>query len=183
MAALYVSLPSSIPALAFDLARQRRKKVTAVHKGNVLKISETLFLREVRSVASEFPDVVYAEQLVDSMAALLVRCADQFDVIVTTNGDILSEEAATSEIFGETISEYLEHKQAVWVFFDNLDKAWSTQGIDPIDAVVLRCLIDAGRKLERDIGKDAHEFHCIVFVRNDVYEHLMQRKADYGKEM
>lgn len=81
---------------AFELARQRRKKVTAVHKGNVLKVSEGLFLREVRSVAADFPDVVYVEQLVDSMAALLVRCPDQFDVIVTTNmfGDILSDEAA-----------------------------------------------------------------------------------------
>jgi 3-isopropylmalate dehydrogenase len=85
-----------IARTAFELARQRRKKVTAVHKGNVLKVSEGLFLREVRSVAADFPDVVYAEQLVDSMAALLVRCPDQFDVIVTTNmfGDILSDEAA-----------------------------------------------------------------------------------------
>ena len=85
-----------IARTAFELASQRRKKVTAVHKGNVIKVSEALFLREVRSVAAEFPDVIYAEQLVDSMAALLVRCADQFDVIVTTNmfGDILSDEAA-----------------------------------------------------------------------------------------
>lgn len=85
-----------IAMVAFELARQRRLKVTAVHKVNVLRISEALFLSEVRKVAAQHPDVVYEEQLVDSMAALLVRNADRFDVVVTTNmfGDILSDEAA-----------------------------------------------------------------------------------------
>ena len=81
---------------AFELARKRRRKVTAVHKANVLKTTDGLFLREVRSVAALFPDVAYDEQLVDSMAAMLVRDAARYDVVVTTNmfGDILSDEAA-----------------------------------------------------------------------------------------
>jgi isocitrate/isopropylmalate dehydrogenase len=85
-----------IAQTAFRLARRRRRKVTAVHKANVLKTTEGLFLREVRSVAQDYPDVAYDEQLVDSMAALLVRDAARFDVVVTTNmyGDILSDEAA-----------------------------------------------------------------------------------------
>ncbi len=85
-----------IARTAFELAMTRRKKVTAVHKVNVLKVSEALFLREVRAVAGEFPQVTYDEQLVDSMAALLVRDAQRFDVVLTTNmfGDILSDEAA-----------------------------------------------------------------------------------------
>jgi 3-isopropylmalate dehydrogenase len=85
-----------IARAAFELAAARRRHVTAVHKSNVLGVTEGLFLREVRAVAQEHPDVAYNEQLVDSMAALLVREASQFDVIVTTNmfGDILSDEAA-----------------------------------------------------------------------------------------
>jgi len=81
---------------AFEMASRRRRKVTAVHKANVLKVTEALFLREVRAVAEEFREVTYEEQLVDSMAALLVRDAARFDVVVTTNmfGDILSDEAA-----------------------------------------------------------------------------------------
>lgn len=81
------------------------------------------------------------------------------------------------------VSAYLEHKQGVWVLFDNLDKGWSTHGVDAVDAMVLRCLIDAGRKVERDMRKDGHTVHCLVFIRNDVYEHLMRQSADYGKEM
>jgi 3-isopropylmalate dehydrogenase len=87
---------SRIARSAFELAMRRRRKVTAVHKQNVMRISDKLFLDEVRKVAAEFPSVAYDEQLVDSMAAMLVRDAARYDVIVTTNmfGDILSDEAA-----------------------------------------------------------------------------------------
>jgi isocitrate/isopropylmalate dehydrogenase len=85
---------------AFALAMKRRRKVTAVHKQNVLRVSDGLFLTEVRKVGAEYPDVAYDEQLMDSMAAMLVRDAARYDVIVTTNmyGDILSDEA--SELSG-----------------------------------------------------------------------------------
>jgi 3-isopropylmalate dehydrogenase len=89
-----------IARAAFSLARERRRKVTAVHKANVLKLSDGLFLREVRKVAQEFPDVQLEELIVDATAALLIRNPERFDVIVTTNmfGDILSDEA--SELSG-----------------------------------------------------------------------------------
>jgi 3-isopropylmalate dehydrogenase len=84
-----------IGLVAFELARGRRMKVTAVHKANVLKVSDGLFLRAIRQLASEYSEVTYDEQLIDSMTALLVRDAARFDVVVTTNmfGDILSDEA------------------------------------------------------------------------------------------
>jgi 3-isopropylmalate dehydrogenase len=91
---------SRVARVAFDLARARRKKVTAVHKANVVKLSDGLFLREVRRVAQAYPDVVLEELIVDAAAAHLIRSPDRFDVIVTTNmfGDILSDEA--SELCG-----------------------------------------------------------------------------------
>jgi 3-isopropylmalate dehydrogenase len=74
--------------------------VTAVHKANVLKMSDGLFLREVRAVAADYHDVTLDEVIVDAAAALLIRDPARFDVIVTTNmfGDILSDEA--SELAG-----------------------------------------------------------------------------------
>jgi 3-isopropylmalate dehydrogenase len=85
---------------AFDLAEQRRKRVTAVHKANVLRVSDGLFLKEVRGVAATRPGIDYDEMLVDAMAAHLIRDPEPYDVIVTTNmfGDILSDEA--SELSG-----------------------------------------------------------------------------------
>ena len=89
-----------IAEAAFALAMRRGRKVTAVHKANVLRVSEGLFLDCARSVAARFPAVSYDEKIIDAMTALLVRDASVFDVIVTTNmfGDILSDLA--SEIAG-----------------------------------------------------------------------------------
>lgn len=74
--------------------------MTAVHKANVLRLKDGLFLNCVRDVARRHSGVEYEEILVDAMAALLVRDPGRFDVILTTNmfGDILSDEA--SEISG-----------------------------------------------------------------------------------
>ncbi len=89
-----------IAKIAFELAQTRSKKVTAVHKSNVFRLSDGLFLQSVRDVKKHYPNIHYSEQLVDAMAARLVRDPENFDVIVTTNmfGDILSDEA--SEIAG-----------------------------------------------------------------------------------
>ena len=62
-----------IASRAFELARRRRKRVTAVHKANNLILTDGLFLKEVRKVAKEYPDVVLDDVIVDAMAALLVR--------------------------------------------------------------------------------------------------------------
>lgn len=90
-----------IAKAAFAVAATRKAAhVTAVHKANVLRLSDGLFLEETRAVAARYPDIRYDEQLVDAMAAHLVRDAGRFDVVVTTNmyGDILSDLA--SELSG-----------------------------------------------------------------------------------
>lgn len=85
---------------AFELAMKRRKKVTAIHKVNSFKLTDGLFLDQVRKVAKEFPEVQLDDVLVDAMTAHLVRNPSRFDVIVATNfyGDILSDLA--SELSG-----------------------------------------------------------------------------------
>lgn len=89
-----------IARASFELARRRRGKVTAVHKANAFILTDGLFLREVRKVAQDYPDVELEEVLVDAMAALLVRDASRYDVICSTNFycDILSDLA--SELSG-----------------------------------------------------------------------------------
>jgi isocitrate dehydrogenase (NAD+) len=79
---------------AFDMARRiGRKKVTVVHKANILKSTSGLFLKVARQVAAEYPDIECNEMIVDNTCMQLVMRPEQFDVIVTTNlfGDILSD--------------------------------------------------------------------------------------------
>jgi isocitrate dehydrogenase (NAD+) len=79
---------------AFDLARRvGRKKVTVVHKANILKSTSGLFLKVAREVAQQYPDIQCNEMIVDNTCMQLVMRPEQFDVIVTTNlfGDIVSD--------------------------------------------------------------------------------------------
>ncbi|MGY0651526.1 isocitrate dehydrogenase [Luteimonas sp. A537] len=79
---------------AFDLARRvGRKKVTVVHKANILKSTSGIFLNAAREVAKEYPDIECNEMIVDNTCMQLVMRPEQFDIIVTTNlfGDIISD--------------------------------------------------------------------------------------------
>jgi isocitrate dehydrogenase (NAD+) len=82
---------------AFDYARKHnRKKVTVVHKANILKYTSGLFLDVAKSMAKEYPEIEMNDKIVDNMAMQMVINPNQFEVIVTTNlfGDILSDLAS-----------------------------------------------------------------------------------------
>ncbi|MEK7220907.1 MAG: isocitrate/isopropylmalate dehydrogenase family protein [candidate division NC10 bacterium] len=83
-----------IARYAFELVRREgRKKVTAVHKANIMKLSDGLFLECCRRVAREYPEVAYDELIVDNACMQLVRDPSRFDVLLMANlyGDIISD--------------------------------------------------------------------------------------------
>jgi isocitrate dehydrogenase (NAD+) len=82
---------------AFEYARKfKRKKIHAVHKANIMKLSDGLFLRSVRKVAESFPEIEYKEIIVDNACMQMVLNPRQFDMLLLTNlyGDIMSDLAA-----------------------------------------------------------------------------------------
>jgi len=83
-----------IAEFAFAYARtHKRKKVTAIHKANIMKLGDGLFLKSARDVAKRFPDVAYDERIVDAACMQLVMKPEQFDVLLLPNlyGDIVSD--------------------------------------------------------------------------------------------
>lgn len=80
------------------------------------------------------------------------------------------------------LSDYLKFKNSTWLLFDNLDKGWSSHGLSQNDILILRGLIDAARKIQHQMQREKHDFYSLVFVRNDVYQLLVETSADYGKE-
>jgi isocitrate dehydrogenase (NAD+) len=83
-----------IVKFAFDYARaNKRRKVTAVHKSNIMKFADGLFLRVAREVAAEYPDIEFDDRIVDNMCMQLVQKPDLYDVLVLPNlyGDIVSD--------------------------------------------------------------------------------------------
>ena len=94
-----ISIPGSqqIVRYAFEYARANdRKKVTAVHKANIMKHTDGLFLATARKVAAEFPDIEFEDRIVDNMCMQLVQKPELYDVLVLPNlyGDIISDVAA-----------------------------------------------------------------------------------------
>ncbi|MDP4116089.1 MAG: isocitrate/isopropylmalate family dehydrogenase [Bacteroidota bacterium] len=82
---------------AYEYARKfNRKKVTVVHKANILKYTGGLFLDVAKAISKDYPEIIFDEKIVDNMAMQMVMSPNQFDVIVTTNlfGDILSDLAS-----------------------------------------------------------------------------------------
>tara|TARA_B100002049_G_scaffold19966_1_gene13495 strand:- start:70 stop:1083 length:1014 start_codon:yes stop_codon:yes gene_type:complete len=87
-----------IAKYAFETAKQRNsmKKVTCVHKSNVMRITDGLFAKACADVSKDYPEIEFEEMYVDACAMNLIRQPEKFDVIVTTNlfGDILSDESS-----------------------------------------------------------------------------------------
>ena len=87
-----------IARYAFEIAKQRNlmKKVTCVHKSNVMRITDGMFAKSCRDISEDYPEIEFEEMYVDACAMNLIRQPEQFDVVVTTNlfGDILSDESS-----------------------------------------------------------------------------------------
>jgi len=87
-----------IAKYAFETAKQRNsmKKVTCVHKSNVMRVTDGLFAKACIEVSKDYPEIKFEEMYVDACAMNLIRQPEKFDVVVTTNlfGDILSDESS-----------------------------------------------------------------------------------------
>ena len=126
----------------------------------------------------------------ERISVLLDRIrADYFAIAGRDPGQRLSASEVTGLVYRHDLRElrdavqaYLQHKKSLWLLFDNIDKGWPPNGLQPEDALIVRCLLDATRKLERFLQRSGIEAHTIVFLRNDVYDMLIQETPDRGKE-
>ena len=82
----------------------------------------------------------------------------------------------------ENVINYMKNKGTLWLLFDNIDKGWPTSGLKHEDLLIVRALIDATRKLERQFDRARINVHSIIFLRNDVYDLLVKETSDRGKE-
>lgn len=126
----------------------------------------------------------------ERMLLLIDRIMGAFETQVGlgSSGTLLTSQKITSllythdvKVLKNRITEYVDGEREVWVLFDNLDKGWPPHGVTADDVMILRCLIDAIAKLERHFRKAEKKCHGVVFIRNDVYEHLVDNSADREK--
>lgn len=145
-----------------------------------------------RSSAYDQLEAVYASYgSVDSgdFSERLIRQVDAVVARFEAAGDVRSGAALTNVLFrddirrlDDAVARYLQYKQEVWILVDNIDKSWSTWGATQADILIIRTLLEATRKLQRQCEDRGVALHALVFLRNDIYDHLVAETPDKGKD-
>jgi isocitrate dehydrogenase (NAD+) len=170
-----------IAEFAFQYARNNnRKKVTAVHKANIMKLSDGLFLQCARKVAEKYPDIQYEEKIVDNACMQLILNPYQFDVMVLENlyGDIVSDLCAglvgglgtapganigneyaifeavhgsAPDIAGKNLANPIALMRSAILMLDYIGESQSAHRIQQ----AIERVLDKGKVLTRDLGGTA----------------------------
>lgn len=164
-----------IVKFAFEYARKHgRKKVTAVHKANIMKYSDGLFLEVARDVASRYPDIEFEDKIVDNMCMQLVQKPELYDVLVLPNlyGDIISDLAA-GLIGGLGLAPGANIGDEYAVFEPTHGSAPKYKGLNKINplAIILSSVMmlrylnefDAAMKIEKAITETLQEGKFVTY--------------------
>lgn len=125
----------------------------------------------------------------DRLLKLIDRIAERHRSTFGTKSSVdLSRDQLTNILYETTLPDlrsaielYALEKDGIHVLFDNLDKGWNAEGLEETDIIMIRTLLDAGRKMENDFRRSGTDFHCTIFLRNDIFEMLLSKMADRGK--
>jgi hypothetical protein len=126
----------------------------------------------------------------DDLPQRLLRQVDRLAARVGEAGPIGARTDLAELVYGgdirtlnDAVAEYLVgEKDSVWLLVDNLDKSWATRGSTSEDMLIVRGLIDATVALERQLAKRGVTFRPLVFIRPDIYQHLIGETPDRGKD-
>lgn len=146
----------------------------------------------VRAERYEVVKTLYMDLEPDFNAEFPQRLMREVDRIIERAEGVSQEELSgrlTEILFSEHLPEletgvadYLVEKDSVWVLVDNLDKGWPTHGSSSFDIAILRSLLDASRKVQQRLEEREVEYRSLVFIRSDIYEHLLREAPDKGKD-
>jgi hypothetical protein len=126
----------------------------------------------------------------DDLSQRLLRLIDRLIDRFGKHGRITVRDDLTEIVFGgaiaglsDAIDDYLAHeKSAVWFLLDNIDKSWVARGTTSEDVLIVRGLLEATRKFERQLEDDDVEVSCLIFIRTDILDHLFRETPDRGKD-
>jgi isocitrate dehydrogenase (NAD+) len=172
-----ISIPGSerIIRCAFDYARKHgRKKVTAVHKANIMKFSDGLYLATATRIAKEYPEIEFEERIVDNMCMQLVQKPEMYDVLVLPNlyGDIVSDLGA-GLVGGLGVAPGANLGPNGAVFEATHGSAPKYKGLNKVNptAVILSGMLmlehlgeaDAAKRLEKAVADVIAEGKCVTY--------------------
>lgn len=136
-------------------------------------------LRDLDEESSEVEEGDFSERLLRQVNRIAANFGEVEELTAQTTEQIFRGDIRT---FSDALGAYLDDKQQVWILVDNLDKGWPTRGATPEDIMVIRTLLEATRQLQRQLERRRVDLKCLVFLRNDIFEHLLLETPDKGKD-
>jgi hypothetical protein len=163
-----------------------------LEKDRALHLNDHNLLAPYRALESAYNRDDYSQEgdFSERMLRLVERIADYFGERHAAAAPLqLTRQQVTEFLYvhdirqlQQLVVEYLRHKDGLRILFDNLDKGWATNGVTEEDTLIVRCLLDASRKLEQALQPRGIDAHSTIFIRNDVYVLLVSGTPDRGKE-
>ena len=163
-----------------------------LEKDRDLHLKDHTLLEPYRALENEYSHDDYSQEgdFSERMLRLVERISDYFrDRHSSSHALRLTRQQVTEFLYVHDIrklerqvSDYLRKKEGLRILFDNLDKGWATNGVSDEDALIVKCLLDATRKLEQTMRPKGIDVHCAVFIRNDVYSLVVSETSDRSKE-
>src|SRR5580704_1682064 len=123
----------------------------------------------------------FSERLLKLVEDVVSRKANAINILTTAEVTNLIY-SKDIRALNDALGQYLAKKDGVWLLFDNLDKGWPVFGAKTEDILILRSLLEASRKLERQLESRDVEFHAVVFIRSEIFERLIRETPDRGKD-
>ena len=163
------SASTRIAKFAFEYARKHgRKKIHAIHKANIMKLSDGLFLTSTRAVAEKYPDIEYKELIIDNACMQLVLNPKQFDMLLLTNlyGDIMSDLAA-GLVGGLRRGAERKHRREAWPIFEAVHGTApdiAGKGIANPTALLMSSDHDAAITSAKWMRRGALKMRCIASI-------------------
>jgi hypothetical protein len=172
--------------LLLEMCHKLLQKDRNVHMTNHLLFEPYRALEELYRTDQFNAEGDFAERMQD----LLIHLTQQFDNLESDDpsGIVISRAKLTELLYLHDLSalrraviSYLQNKAGLWILMDNLDKGWPSHGVKDDDVLILKSLLEAMTKLRHELQKHEIEGFSVLFIRNDVYELLVDRMPDRGK--
>ena len=140
-----------------------------------------LKVREAYGTPNQLEQGDFSERLLQLVDDIVARRMDIPSIVGTPEvSDLIYKKDIRP--LNDALAEYLALKESVWLLVDNLDKGWPVFAIKREDILILRSLLEGTRKLQRQLESREVEFHAVIFIRNDIYQHLVVEGPDRGKD-
>ena len=139
-------------------------------------------LEEAYAIHNPGELVDFPQRLVYYVGRLVSQQNQTTSAAITVEAIMQSLYAGEATPLRDAVIDYLQHKSSVWLLIDNLDKGWPIGGSSSTDILLIRSLLEASRKLRNQLQDRNTDFNSLVFLRSDIYDHLVEEIPDKGKE-